>query len=593
MPRTRVHKTERGKSNISLYEQAYDTIKNENVSIRAAAKKFHLCHVSLMRYKRKRETSTNATVAMGYRSCNQIFSTEEEEVMVKYIIKSADIYYGLSTKEIRRLAYDLVKKYNLRRPRQWDDNQQAGKDWFSNFMKRHNQLSIRCAQPTSLSRATSFNPANVKIFFDNLTKVLDRNQFEPNDIYNVDETGVTTVQKPDRIVARKGTRQVGSVTSAERGTLVTVTVAVNAIGNSIPPMFVFPRIRYQEHFIRDGPVGCTGAGNASGWMQESEFLIFLKHFQKYTDASLSHKVLLLLDNHSSHISIEGLDFCKANGITMLSFPPHCSHKLQPLDRSVYGPLKKAVNSACGAWLRTNPGKTMSIYHIPGIIKTALPLSLTQNNIQAGFRCTGIYPFNRESFTELDFAPSFVTDRLIDEDHRDEPLPQLNNRTKSNNMLTPNNAVIPSTSRESEASESNTLSPEVVRPFPKAPPRKITTKGKKKRKSTIYTYTPEKNVLQAEYDAIKKKTVKKILKISDERQGKSTTRKRRQKKHLDTSENDEEEEDEADYFCLVCLEHYNKSRPGEKWVQCLDCKYWSHEDCTTQEDLYVCHNCQSE
>ena len=97
---------------------------------------------------------------------------------------------------------------------------------------------------------------------------------------------------------------------------------------------------------------------------------------------------------------------------------------------------------------------------------------------------------------------------MDEDHRDENLPQLDNRTKSNNMLIPNNAVTPSTSRESEVLESNTFSPEGMRPFPKAPPRKITTKGKKKRKSTIYTDTPEKNALQAEYDAKKKKTVKK-------------------------------------------------------------------------------------
>uniref|UniRef100_A0A3Q2VJV2 Uncharacterized protein n=1 Tax=Haplochromis burtoni TaxID=8153 RepID=A0A3Q2VJV2_HAPBU len=29
---------------------------------------------------------------------------------------------------------------------------------------------------------------------------------------------------------------------------------------------------------------------------------------------------------------------------MLSFPPHCSHRLQPLDRSVYGPLKRHINS---------------------------------------------------------------------------------------------------------------------------------------------------------------------------------------------------------------------------------------------------------
>ncbi|GBP41997.1 hypothetical protein EVAR_33801_1 [Eumeta japonica] len=93
--------------------------------------------------------------------------------------------------------------------------------------------------------------------------VMDRNHFEPQDIYNVDETGVSTIQKPDRVVTRCGTRQVGALTSAERGTLVTLAFAANALGNVIPPMFVFPRIRCQEHFIRDGPLGSVGAGNQS------------------------------------------------------------------------------------------------------------------------------------------------------------------------------------------------------------------------------------------------------------------------------------------------------------------------------------------
>ena len=61
-------------------------------------------------------------------------------------------------------------------------------------------------------------------------------------------------------------------------------------------------------------------------------------------------------------------------------------------------------------MRSRPGKTMSIYDIPGILATAMPLALTQSNIQAGFRTTGIVPFNRHLFTELDFAPAFVTDR---------------------------------------------------------------------------------------------------------------------------------------------------------------------------------------
>jgi len=95
-------------------------------------------------------------------------------------------------------------------------------------------------------------------------------------------------------------------------------------------------------------------------------------------------VLLLLDNHDSHLSITALDICKENGVTVLSFPPHCSHKLQPLDRSVYGPLKKYCNSAIDNWMVNNPGKTFSIYDIPGIVKTALPLATTPNNITAGF-----------------------------------------------------------------------------------------------------------------------------------------------------------------------------------------------------------------
>lgn len=62
---------------------------------------------------------------------------------------------------------------------------------------------------------------------------MDRGKFEPEDIYNTDETGITSVQKPDRIVTKKGMRQVGALTSGERGTLVRITVAVNTLGNSV------------------------------------------------------------------------------------------------------------------------------------------------------------------------------------------------------------------------------------------------------------------------------------------------------------------------------------------------------------------------
>ncbi|KAG8226082.1 hypothetical protein J437_LFUL006389 [Ladona fulva] len=44
-------------------------------------------------------------------------------------------------------------------------------------------------------------------------------------------------------------------------------------------------------------------------------------------------VLLLMDNHATHTTLEAVDFCRAHNIFLLGFPPHTSHKQQPLDDS--------------------------------------------------------------------------------------------------------------------------------------------------------------------------------------------------------------------------------------------------------------------
>ena len=61
----------------------------------------------------------------------------------------------------------------------------------------------------------------------------------------MDETGVTTVRKPDRIIGRRGTKQIGAITLTERGTL-TVVGTISASGNSIPPHFIFFRVKFQR-----------------------------------------------------------------------------------------------------------------------------------------------------------------------------------------------------------------------------------------------------------------------------------------------------------------------------------------------------------
>lgn len=59
-------------------------------------------------------------------------------------------------------------------------------------------------------------------FFSNHTKVLSRNNFGPEQIYNIDETGLSTVQNLPKILAPKGVKAIGGMTSAERGTNVSM-----------------------------------------------------------------------------------------------------------------------------------------------------------------------------------------------------------------------------------------------------------------------------------------------------------------------------------------------------------------------------------
>ncbi|KAF8791750.1 hypothetical protein HNY73_003436 [Argiope bruennichi] len=110
------------------------------------------------------------------------------------------------------------------------------------------------------------------------------------------------------------------------------------------------------------------------------------------------------------VGISALNYLKEYGVVVLSFPPQCNHKLLPLNRSAYDPLKKYMNSAWDSWHRNNPEKTRKICDIPGIIATVLPLATTESNITAGFATTGISPLNPDIFPDSKFLPNYVTDR---------------------------------------------------------------------------------------------------------------------------------------------------------------------------------------
>jgi len=69
---------------------------------------------------------------------------------------------------------------------------------------------------TLMSRLTGFNCVPVAKFFELLKSKINRLNITSRAIYNIDETGITTIQVPGKILECKGVKQVGRVVSAER-----------------------------------------------------------------------------------------------------------------------------------------------------------------------------------------------------------------------------------------------------------------------------------------------------------------------------------------------------------------------------------------
>ncbi|KAH0814052.1 hypothetical protein GEV33_008738 [Tenebrio molitor] len=346
-------------------------------------------------------------------SSRQVFNAEREKLLCEYLQTCSKMHYGLDTKQTRVFAYEFAKRLGIAYLREWNEHKSAGRDWLLGFMDRNKDLSLRQLEATSLGRSTSFNKHNVGMFFKNLKFILDKHKFSAENIFNLDETGCTTVHKPSRVIAMKGQKQVGQ-----------------------PPAIVFPLKRFKDHMIMNAPENTLGLACSSGWMTKENFVLVMEHFIKYSGATRKNPCLLLLDNHESHVNLDVVSLAKSNGVHLLTFPPHCSHRLQPLDVSVYGPFKAYYNGAASAWMTSNPEhEKRSPNHTP------------------------------EDQANITLQPDAVSTTA-------QP------RTPK--------IVITSDIK---------LTPEMIRPFPKAKPRKVTNKGRKPGKTRILTETPEKEELE--------------------------------------------------------------------------------------------------
>ena len=125
------------------------------------------------------------------------------------------------------------------------EKKKATKDWLYSFLTR-DKLSLRNLEETSLACAKGFN----RTFYDLLESIYTKYKISPCDIYNVDETGITTVpNKPSRVLVLRGKKQVDDLSSGERGVLVTAEICMNAVGNYMPQCLFFQE--KENHLLMD------------------------------------------------------------------------------------------------------------------------------------------------------------------------------------------------------------------------------------------------------------------------------------------------------------------------------------------------------
>lgn len=614
MPRKYERQTEKGKWTEETLKQAIAAIKSGR-KIREVSRAFGI-HEATLRTKIK-----SGQVGPPRLGRKTVFNEVQEKELADHIIKLALLFHGLNGRQVRRLAFEYADANGV--VHNFDNEaKMAGRDWLTSFKKRHQGISLREPEPTSINRITAFNEEDVKKYFENLNSLLKKYNFTENRIYNVDESGITTVHKPGKILGPKGVKQIGATVSWERGKNITIICAFSAVGHCIPPMVIYPRQRISDQLKKGGPIGAVYGCSKNGWSNEELFLEWLKHLANYTKPSSQDPILLILDNHSSHISIEIFEYCRKHGIVMVTIPPHTSHRLQPLDLTFFGPLKAAFNRECELYLRAHVMERITPYDLAELLNGAFKKVATLDNAISGFRAAGIQPYNPDKFGEQDFAPA---KQFLPIELEELEMDQAENSNKSDShqhrkLIRENDQIAgSSTSNVPLRVQENCTKPVKVTdisPLPKPQPKRMKVSNRKQC-STILTATPEKDKLIAAkikkesristLNKLGKKMPKKtcvIKKLFLTNTGKCKQRKRRVYENSDNSECSEVvdvkdlcDDDELDDInpervedvCLVCGEF---GRDGEMWFRCVVCSLWSHEDCSGWDtaENYTCDHC---
>jgi hypothetical protein len=109
-----------------------------------------------------------------------------------------------------------------------------------------------------------------------------------------------------------------------------------------------------------------------------------------------------------------LEYCFENNIILCRLPSYTSHKLQPCDIGVFGPLKAAYRDQIERLYRGG-ANTVGKEHFTSLYSPARDKALTPRNIKAGWIKAGLFPFNPDRvLRDIQKPPAELTVPKADE-----------------------------------------------------------------------------------------------------------------------------------------------------------------------------------
>jgi hypothetical protein len=231
-------------------------------------------------------------------------------------------------------------------------------------------------------------------WFSVIEKELQNPNVLADNVYNMDETGcqlsapvsVKVLVSKDDLTNSRG--------AGIKRTLITAVECISASGKSLPLLIVWPAVTHRSSWTTHPTPDWHYAVSSSGYVDTEISLYWIRNvFHPATCARADGKPRVLInDGFATHESLELLEFCFKNNIVLCRLPSHTSHKLQPCDVGVFGPLKAAYREQADDLYRGG-ANTVGKEHFTLLYSRARDKALTSRNIRSGWSRAGLFPLN--------------------------------------------------------------------------------------------------------------------------------------------------------------------------------------------------------